>query len=282
MDSKGQHAQIFNHDLRKLRRARAIRRYETGKGDAFLARGAGEIGAEKILDVNRRFDRMALIGLPAFSGAFLENLPADKMPAYIDRFDHWPEVLEGGYDLIVSGLILQSRNDVPQLIISARKALKPDGFFLSAILGGESLLGLRRACFAMDQARQGGVPPRIAPMIDMQQAGELLSMAGLAQPVIDRDLVNVKYRALKTLVADLRDIGETNCLVAAQWRYAGRNYLDQLEAHYLETTGDKKFSVVFDLIWMSGWAPHASQQKPLKPGSAKTRLSDALKTIRET
>lgn len=282
MDSKGQTTQIFNHDLRALRRARAICRYQTGKNEAFLARRAGEMAADRVLDVNRQFERAALIGLPAFVAGFLENLPEDKTPLQSDHFDDWPDGLKEGYDLVLSGLVLQSRNDVPQLITSARKALRPDGFFLSVFLGGESLLELRRACFAFDQAHFGGVLPRIAPMIALQQAGGLLSMAGLAQPVIDRDLVNVNYGSLRTLAGDLRDIGESNCLTAARWTYGGRDFLDQLEASYLDRTQANKFRVLFDLIWMSGWAPHPSQQKPLKPGSAKTRLSDALKTIRKT
>lgn len=283
MDSKRQTAQIFNHDLRALRRARAIRRYESGKSDAFIARRVGELAAERLQDINRRFNQIALIGLPAFIDGFLESVSEDKRPSKINRFEDWPSEFEKEYDLIISGLVLQSRNDVPQLIIAARKALKPDGFFLSVILGGESLLGLRRACFALDQITHGGVLPRVAPMIDLQQAGGLLSMAGLAQPVIDRDYLKVNYKTLRTLIEDLRDMGETNCLSAANTTsYVGRGFLNQMEAHYLDTTSDGKFATLFDLIWMSGWAPHASQQKPLKPGSAKTRLSDALKTIRES
>lgn len=281
MDSKSQNAQIFNHELRSLKRLRATRRYQLGKGDAFLLRRAGEIASEKISDINRKFDRMLVIGLPSFFDGFFENLPTDKKPTDFVHCNHWPENIDGDYDMILSGLVLQSRNDVPDLVRSARQRLNPDGFFLSAILGGESLLNLRRACFALDQSRYGGVLPRLAPMIDIQQAAGLLAMAGLAQPVIDRDNIRVNYRTLSTLVSDLRDVGETNSLMSRQTAYEGRDFLKNLETVYPEKTSDGKFCVLFDLIWMSGWAPHESQQKPLKPGSAKTRLSDALRKIKE-
>lgn len=281
MTQKGQTTQIFNHDLRALRRARAIKRYRSGKGEAYLAARSGEIAAEKLTDINRRFKRAVILGLPSFSERVLDALPADKRPEELEIFDHWPDQLPQECDLLISGLILQSRNDVPELMIAARKALRPDGFFLSVFLGGESLLGLRRACFGRDQALQDGVVPRVAPMMDLQQAAALLSLAGLAQPVIDRDRALVSYGSIQTMVEDLRDLGETNCLLAARSHYAGRGFLKELDAHYLERTDTGKIISPYELIWMSGWVPHDSQQKPLKPGSAKMKLSDALKDIRD-
>lgn len=273
-------AQIFNHELRAKRRDRALRRFARGKADGFLLRQAAQIAAEKLMDVNRDFGRVALIGFPLFGEVLKNMLPPEKLGDKIDEFSDWPDALGQEYDLILSGLVLQSRNDIPQLMIHARQALRPDGLFLSVLLGGESLLGLRRACFAADQARFGGILPRIAPMIDLQQAGGLLSMAGLAQPVVDRDRIKTNYRSLKTLVDDLRDIGETNALMTTKHKYFGNGFLRYLETQYTEKTEDGKFKSDFELIWMTGWAPHESQQKPLKPGSAKMGLNEALRNIR--
>lgn len=233
------------------------------------------------MDVSRRFEEAIIIGLPAFVDKLLSDLPEAKKPLKVHRFDHWPNELPSGCDLIISGLVLQSRNDVPELVIAAHTALKPDGLFLSVIIGGESLVNLRRAWFGADQSRIGGVKARMAPMINMQQAAGLLSMAGFAQPVIDRDKTNISYRTLKTLVDDLRDIGETNCLATASIEYEGRGFIKVLESHYPEKDSKSKYIARFEFIWMAGWSPHDSQQKPLKPGSAKMKLSDALKKIRE-
>lgn len=271
-------AQIFNHDLRAIRRERATRRYQAGHA-AFILKLTGEIAAEKIIDVNRRFQRAVIIGLPAFEVAFMDSLPGDRKPATIVSYRDWPDVWPENIDLVVSGLVLQSRNDIPELIKSARLALVPDGLFIASILGGETLLGLRRACFAVDQKQRGGAIPRVSPMIDLRQSANLLSHAAFAQPVTDRDKLNMNYKSLKALVEDLRDIGETNCLLAFNLKFSGRAFLSELESCYAERSENGKLSVRLDIIWMSGWVPHASQQKPLKPGSAKMRLSDALKDI---
>jgi len=278
--------QIFNHDRRALRRARAVRRFFTGKGEGFLLKQVGVMAAEKLMDVNRRFETGVVIGLPAFKDQFLDQLPLAKHPKKLISYDHWPQTLPEGCDLILSGLVLQSRNDIPALIMAARRALKPDGLFLASIVGGESLLGLRRACFGADQDRFGGAIPRVAPMINLQQAGGLLAVAGLAQPVIDRDVIKTSYRCLHRLADDLRDIGETNCLAAAGQtlagkRFSGRDFLSRIEAHYADRNETGAMISDFEILWMTGWAPHESQQKPLRPGSAKIPLSEALKKIRD-
>ena len=278
--------QIFNPALREIRRDRAKRRAKRqglrGTSGSFLLGRCGRDAAERINDINRRFDRAIIIGLPPFVESFQQNLQPEKQPLNVTCFDDWPEGLakEGQPDLIISGLVLQSRNDIQELIGRAQKALMPDGLFISALLGGESLLNLRRACFAVDQNRYGGIVPRVAPMIDISQMAGLLGAAGFALPVIDRDPCRVSYQNLGTLFEDLRDIGETSHLMSYTPRYEGKNFSAQLSGQYREITGAEKFEELFDIIWATGWKPHDSQQKPLKPGSAKTRLSDALKTIR--
>ncbi len=268
--------QIFNAKIRDIKRSRAARR----AGTSFLLRRCAEDAAERLIDVNRVFDRAVIIGLPDFRDALLDYLPTGKHPKSILDYRDFPADLEPqSTDLILSGLVLQSLNDVPEVMRSARQALVPDGLFLSAILGGESLLGLRRACFAADLEKLGGAAARVAPMIDMQQAAGLLGAAGLALPVVDKDSFRVNYAKLQTLIEDLRDIGETSALSARPDRFPGRDYLNIAAANY--TRDNSKFPARFEIIWMTGWAPDKNQQQPLKPGSAKTRLSDALKQIRD-
>lgn len=285
MAQNPQQAQIFNHELRSIRRARAVRRYKSGKS-AFLLQNAGELAAEKLSDVNRQFQQAVIVGLPAFVDAFTESLPESRKPTniatYMDWPNSWSESWPENTDLVISGLVVQSRNDLPDIMKTAREAMVADGLFLSALLGGETLLNMRRACFAVDLEARGGAVARIAPMIDLQQAAGLLGFAGFAQPVVDRDKLNITYRSLATLAGDLRDIGESNCLMQSSKAFSGKNFLSQLEALYPALTEDGRFKARFDIIWMSGWTPHASQQKPLKPGSAKKKLSDALREIKES
>lgn len=252
-------------------------------GESFLLRRVAEDAAERLTDINRQFQSAVFVGLPAFRKCLIEALPDHKKPARIAEFDDWPDPFSKieNVDLIISGLVLQSLNDVPGAIVQARQALSPDGLFLASIIGGESLLRLKRACFAADHEKYGGIIPRVAPMIDLQQAALLLSRAGLAQPVIDKDACKVSYSKISTLVEDLRDIGETNRLLSYRAKYEGRHFMDRLERGYGDKDEAGKFRCLFELVWMTGWAPHESQQKPLKPGSAKMRLSDALKQIRD-
>ncbi len=278
MGQKPSQPQIFNPALRQLRRERALRRDRS-----FLLERCAEDAAERIMDINRQFESAVIIGLPVFEKMLLKKLPASKTPKSIVSFTDWPQSFADSLkpDLIISALVLQSLDRVPQAVTEARRILQPDGLFLSALLGGESLLALRRACFAADQKRYGGIIPRIAPMIDVQQAAGLLRAAGLALPVIDRDGFTVSYKLLETLVSDLRDIGEVNNLSAYSPRYEGRDFFENVIANYTERDDGGRFKAALEILWMTAWKPHESQQKPLKPGSAKTRLSHALRQIKQ-
>ncbi len=264
--------QIFNQRLRRLRRERAARR-----GKSFLLSRCAEDAGERLLSINRDFEHVIIIGLPGFSEVLQSALPPQKFTGKVINYNDWPEDFETDKaDLILSGLVLQSLNDLRGAMGAARRALRPDGLFLSVLLGGESLLNLRRACLAADQALSGGAVPRVAPMLDLKQAAGLLGSVGFALPVTDRDACRVNYKALSTLFDDLRDIGETNVLTAYEPAYAGSAFKDELESFL----GGSPFEITFDLIWMTGWSPHESQPKPLKPGSAKQGLNQALKAIR--
>jgi len=160
-----------------------------------------------------------------------------------------------------------------------RRKLRPDGLFLGAVFGGDTLMELRQVFYKTDEALLGGLAPHIYPMVSYSQLAGLLSRAGLNQPVSDTDRFTVFYSVLKTLISDLRDLGETNALLSRSRKLLTPNYWRALETHYAKhyARDDGKLMCSFEILWLTGWAPHESQQKPLKPGSAKMRLEDAIK-----
>jgi SAM-dependent methyltransferase len=185
------------------------------------------------------------------------------------------------FDLAVSLLALQAVNDLPGALVQIRRALKPDGLFLGCLFGGATLTELRRAFTEAEAEIDGGVSPRVAPFADVRDLGGLLQRAGFALPVTDCDLLTVRYADPFALLRDLRAMGLTNALVARRRTPLRRTTLLRAMQIYAErfADADGRVRATFELIWLSGWAPHESQQKPLKPGSAKTRLADALGAI---
>jgi SAM-dependent methyltransferase len=181
-------------------------------------------------------------------------------------------------DLIVSALALQFVNDLPGVLLQIRRSLKPDGLFVAALIGGDSLTELRQSFAAAESEIEGGVSPRVAPFIDLRDAGGLLQRAGFALPVADIDRVTVRYASAFDLMRDLRRMGATNVLVARRRTPLRRATLARMMEIYRErfADGDGRIRATFDIVWLSGWAPDPSQQQPLRPGSAKARLADAL------
>jgi len=184
-------------------------------------------------------------------------------------------------DLVVSGLALQFINDLPGALVQIRRALKPDGLFLAALIGGDTLTELRQAFAAAEAEVEGGVSPRVAPLADVRTMGALLQRAGFALPVTDVDRVVVRYDSPLRLMHDLRRMGATNVLIERRRGGLRRQTLKRLVEVYAERFADPggRLRASFDIIWVSGWAPHESQQQPLPPGSAQTRLADALGTV---
>mgnify|MGYP000513011366 CR=1 FL=1 len=276
--------QVF--DRQTLRQARR-RSAKNTREHMFLFDWAEAQIAERLLDVNRDFETALQIGMRNDGAALLKTgkiktlhttdiiVEGAAAPSVVSDEEFLP-FKPAAFDLIISALNLHSVNDLPGALLQIRQSLKPDGLFVAAILGGETLHELRECLMQSELALKDGVSPRVFPFADKQQAGGLLQRAGFALPVIDRDACRVKYKSLKTLIEDLRDIGETNILSAYTPRYAGRQFLEEITENYLERDGRGKYSVLLDILWMTGWAPHPAQPKPLKPGSAKTRLSDAL------
>lgn len=212
----------------------------------------------------------------------------DPLAAYLPDRGQWQvaadeEALpfaDGSLDLIVSALALQSVNDLPGALAQIRRALKPDGLFLAALLGGETLTELRQSFAAAEAEIDGGVSPRVAPFADLRDLGALLQRAGFALPVVDTDRVTVRYATAFDLMRDLRGMGATNALTERRRVPMKRATLLRMASIYAERFGDPdgRLRASFDIVWLSGWAPHESQQQPLRPGSAKARLADALKT----
>ncbi|TFV31143.1 methyltransferase domain-containing protein [Bradyrhizobium frederickii] len=206
--------------------------------------------------------------LPSLQHIALDAAGAEKLPIS-------PESL----DLVVSALALQFVNDLPGVLAQIRRALKPDGLLLAAMIGGDSLTELRQTFAAAEAECEGGVSPRVAPFADLRDVGALLQRAGFALPVTDVDRVVVRYANAFALMQDLRRMGAANVMIERRRSPSRRATLLRMAEIYAErfADADGRIRATFDIIWLSGWAPHASQQQPLKPGSAKASLAEAVK-----
>jgi SAM-dependent methyltransferase len=186
----------------------------------------------------------------------------------------------GSLDLVVSALALQFVNDLPGVLVQIRRALKPDGLFLAALAGGDTLSELRQSFAAAESELEGGVSPRVAPFADLRDLGALLQRAGFALPVTDTDRLTVRYDSVFALMRDLRAMGATNTLIDRRRAPLRRATLMRMAEIYAErfADGDGRVRATFEIVWVSGWAPHPDQQQALRPGSARARLADALGT----
>jgi SAM-dependent methyltransferase len=266
------------------------RRASKGFRDAaFLhARVAADL-AERLEAIPRRFEKVLVLGggglfqeaasarpeLAARLGAMIQADVADG-DVVLD-----PERLpfaERVFDLIVSPLALHTVNDLPGALIQLHRALQPDGLLLASVFGGETLKELRFALIQAESDLVGGAGPRVAPFADVQDLAHLLQRAGFALPAADRDVITVRYGDPMRLLTDLRAMGETAALAERSPLALSRRILARAFAIYAGhfADADDRVRATFEIITLTGWAPHESQQKPLKPGSAKTRLADAL------
>lgn len=276
---------IFDRSLQRHRRRRAA----YGKGATFLLeRVAGEL-TDRLATVLRRFDIVVDLGTPddAVRAALLRLdsigmvVGADVLPRgrpFVVADEEALPFADGALDLVVSALALQYVNDLPGALLQVRRALKPDGLFLAALLGGETLTELRQSFAAAESEIEGGVSPRVAPFADLRDLGGLLQRAGFALPVTDVDRLTVRYESVFGLLRDLRRMGATNSLIARHRKPLRRATLQRMAEIYALQFADPNGRVraTFDIVWLSGWAPHPGQQQPLKPGSAKSRLADVL------
>ena len=284
-------AKIFDRRLLRVRRRRAR---ALGPATFLLDHAATEM-AERLSAVLRQFE--IAVDLGASSDAVWHALAASGkigtiVAAATDAAGLKKSVLrivadeealpfaDASLDLVVSLLNLQFVNDLPGTLIQVRRALKPDGLFMAAMVGGESLNELRAAFADAESEVEGGLSPRVAPFADVRELGALLQRAGFALPVVDSERLTVRYDSILALMHDLRHMGATNVLRERRRRPLKRATLQRMEAIYAErfADADGRLRASFEIIWLSGWAPHESQQKPLKPGSAAQRLADALGT----
>jgi SAM-dependent methyltransferase len=198
----------------------------------------------------------------------LEDSPGEELPFQ-----------PGSLDLVVSALALQFVNDLPGVLAQMRRALRPDGLLLAAMVGGDTLAELRQSFAVAEAECEGGVSPRVAPFADLRDVGGLLQRAGFALPVTDLDHIVVRYDSAFALMQDLRRMGATNILVERRRTPTRRATLLRMAQIYAERFADPdgRIRATYDVIWLSGWAPHESQPKPLRPGSARASLEAAVK-----
>jgi SAM-dependent methyltransferase len=270
---------LFDRALLRARQARALR----GEPATFLLDRVAEDMEERLHAVRREFAEAADIWTP---GEIFQKASRDRLKsvARISIDETGQEVLPvapESLDLAVSALAFQFVNDLPGVLSQIRRALRPDGLLLAAMLGGDTLTELRQ-CFAAAEAEcEGGVSPRVAPFADLRDVGALLQRAGFALPVTDVDRVVVRYDSAFALMLDLRRMGATNILVERRRTPTRRATMLRMAQLYGERFADSdgRIRATFDVIWLSGWAPHPSQQTPLRPGSAKASLAEAVRKL---
>jgi SAM-dependent methyltransferase len=280
---------LFDRVLHRKRLDRAASTY--GAAD-FLKRRAADDAAERLASIMRQFPLG--VDLSARGGVFARALAASDAAARVGALiqadlSHamGPQVVLSeaalpfapqSLDLAVSLLSLHWTNDLVGALVQIRQALKPDGLFLGALLGGETLTQLRQALLQAEDEVSGGAGPRISPFADGFDGAALLQRAGFALPVSDVDRVTVRYDHPLKLMADLRAMGETSVLYDRPKRPLTRAVLTRMGEIYAERFAlpDGRIPARFDIITLTGWAPHESQQQSLRPGSAKARLADAI------
>ncbi len=278
---------LFDSPLATMKRARARR---IGAAD-FLAERAAEDLSDRLSLVLRPFPVAADIGSPTRHIAQLISAAGRRVIriappglAIEGEIEADPAILPlaaESIDLAVSVFGLDLVNDLPGALAQIRRALRPDGLFSACMLGGHTLFELRDVLQRAEAEITSGVSPRVHPFTDVRDIGGLLQRAGFALPVTDSETVIVRYADLFGLIRDLRAMGATNMLLARLKQPTRRSVFLRAAELYAErhSDADGRIRASFEMLFLSGWAAHASQQKPLRPGSAKARLADALKTI---
>jgi malonyl-ACP O-methyltransferase BioC len=293
--------QVFDRHVVRRHRERAARHFADHD---FLFREAGERLAERLDDLNRVFPRVLDLGArTGLLGPLLAkrsgtqtivqcDMSARMMRAARARAcaetsgvhsavcvadEEFLPFAPSSFDLVVSCLSLHWANDLPGALLQIRHALKPDGLFLCAMLGGDTLNELRRALIEAEVAESGGAGPRVSPFADLRDAGALLQRAGFALPVADADTLTVTYENALDLMRDLRGMGEANAIAERRKDFTRRSTLLRAAAIYEDMFAEEgRMPATFQVLNLTAWAPHESQQKPLRPGSAANRLADAI------
>ncbi len=290
-DSKGPGASPF--DRRALRRHRRRAAAKFSEHD-FLFREIADRLDERLGEITRRFDSVLVVGnhggiaadrvAERFANARIvctdldsALLSAGPGMAVVADEEALP-FADGSFDLVLSLLGFHWVNDLPGALVQLRRALRPDGLMLAAMLGGDTLHELRAAFLEAESAVEGGVSPRVSPFVDVRTAGGLLQRAGFALPMVDVDSLTVTYENAFALMRDLSGMGEANALAERRTGFTRRTtILAMAEAYAARHSGpDGRIPATFDVLYLTAWSPHESQPKPLAPGSGTTSLADRL------
>ena len=288
---------VFDRRLVRRHRDRAAAQLE---GHDFLFREVAERLADRLDDITRKFPRALDLGCHGgeiaaalhgrggietlvqcdLSAAMARRAAANGNPTLAADEEVLP-FAPGSFDLVISGLSLHWVNDLPGCLLQVRQCLKPDGLFVAAMLGGDTLYELRQSLMEAELAEAGGVSPRVSPFADLRDAGGLLQRAGFALPVIDGDRVTVRYADVLKLRHDLRGMGEGNAVRERAGSAMHPALAARADEIYRRRFGDGegRLSATFQIIYLTAWAPAAGQQRALTPGSARTRLAEALGTV---
>jgi SAM-dependent methyltransferase len=272
---------LFDHALLAQRQHRAA---SLGPANFLLDRVVDDM-VERLAAVMRDFRDVADIWTPGegLQSRLGERVGSVKRIAPTDSAQELLPCAPESLDLAVSALAFQFVNDLPGMLTQIRRALRPDGLLLAAMVGGDTLTELRQSFAAAEAECEGGISPRVAPFADLRDLGGLLQRAGLALPVTDVDRIVVRYDSAFALMQDLRRMGATNILIERRRAPTRRTTLLRMAQIYGERFADPdgRIRATFDVIWLSAWAPHESQQKPLRPGSAKASLEEAVKRAKK-
>ena len=288
---------VFDRRLVRRHRERAAAHLD---GHDFLFREVAERLADRLDDVTRKFPRALDLGCHGgeiaaalggrggietlvqcdLSAAMARRAAANGRPTLAADEELLPFAPES-FDLVISGLSLHWVNDLPGCLLQVRQCLKADGLFLAAMLGGDTLCELRQSLMEAELAEAGGVGPRVSPFADLRDAGGLLQRAGFALPVVDGDRLTVNYADVLKLMHDLRGMGEGNAVQARPDRSVNQAIVARTDEIYRRRFGDAdgRLAATFQIIYLTAWAPAASQQRALAPGSARARLADALGAV---
>ncbi len=282
---------VFDRRAVRLHRDRAAAGFN---GHDFLLAEISARLVERLDDVKRGFRRVLDLG--AHVGSLRDRIEQRAGVEHVVASDLSPAMArelggaavaadeealpfaDAAFDLVVSGLSLHWVNDLPGALIQIRRALRADGLFLAALLGGDTLIELRHALVEAESGVEGGVSPRVSPFLDVREAGALLQRAGFALPVVDADTITVTWADALALMRDLRGMGETNAVAERTKGFTRRETLLAAAARYQERHGDAegRIPATFQVIYLTGWAPHESQPRALRRGAATARLADAL------
>jgi len=285
--------QIFDRVLLTARRKRQIAQFSQHR---FLHDWAGEQALQRFEEITRCFPVALEIG-HAHEQALTQKICSAASIETLVSMDAAPELLNKGaasliadeeflpfkdasLDLIFSTLSLHTVNDLPGALVQMRRALKPDGLFMASLFGGETLFELREALAQAELETKGGISPRVYPFADKPQMGDLLQRSGFALPVVDSDIITVTYENFFKLAHDLRGMGQGNIIRERSRINPGKEFFSKAAAYYHDkfSEADGRIKASFEIIHVIGWVPHETQQKPLAPGSAQIKLSDALGT----